>query len=42
MTILVFGTLCYKCAIRLSACDGFLNTDVCVTVMKGNSLYGER
>ena len=42
MTIFVFGKLYYKCAIRLSACDEFVNIDVCVTVLKGNSLNGER
>ena len=30
--LFVFGTLYYKCEIRLSACDEFLNTDICVTV----------
>ena len=37
-----FGTLYYKCAIRLSACDVFLNADVCAAVLNGNSLNGER
>ena len=37
----VFGTLYYKCEIRLSACDEFINTDICGTVLKGNSLNGE-
>ena len=36
------GTLYYKCEIRLSACDEFINTDVCGTVLQGNSLIGER
>ena len=40
-TFFVFGTLHYKCEMRLSACDEFINTDVCVTVLKGNSLNGE-
>ena len=38
--LLVFGTLYYKCEIRLSACDEFINTDVCGTAL--NSLNGER
>ena len=42
VTIFVFGTFYYKCVIRLSACDEFLNIDVCVTVLKGNSLNGDR
>ena len=32
----------YKCEIRLSACDECINSDVCGTVLKGNSLNGER
>ena len=38
----VFGTLYYKCEICLSDCDEFINADVCGTVLKGNSLTGER
>ena len=35
MTVLFLGILYYKCEIRLSACDEFINTDVCGTVLKG-------
>ena len=34
VTILFFGILYYKCEIRLSAFDEFINTDVCGTVLK--------
>ena len=38
---LFFFVLYYKCEIHLSACDEFINTDVCGTVLKRNSLNGE-
>ena len=34
MTILLFGISYYKCEIRLSAFDEFINIDVCGTVLK--------
>ena len=43
MTIFcLFPEHCIKCEKRLSACDEFINTDVCGSVWKENRLNGER